>query len=437
MDIGNRASQLVTIVVGGFVIYEFGEKRKWWTVNAGEDWQFYVLLGCLAAMVLVSSYLLWSRARFPRGAVSGLVVHRAYFQVWGSWWKPKEDYTNAVKAMVNDDRLDFLPSERFGDPFPNKPKRFVVEYSFNGVPQKHSEAKGERITLGTTSPLKRENEQLTSQVNAAKEAATELTITQATWGNEFNRVHVNEVISSKYRNGLVFYVCNDAFPGMKTVKKREGDWVVIPEHESQHTACRLLETQLRDEVSQANHAVSAIGGANNKLTERFVSPKPSTLEVQTVLNASSSPNSDPGIPVLVQIGNLTNGFVNHVTASLDFVPLDGQGDTFRIPEACWLPSDERSTSITATVSVGPKGNQPLVLCKADTISRTILPCNGSYAAKHSLTFGRWAVRLIAMSETSVVMKARITFRALKDGQIIDVGYMPIEITGAISASEEL
>lgn len=63
MDIGNRASQFVTVVVGLIVIYEFGEKRKWWTMNAGDDWQFYILLGCLAAMVIVSSYLLRSRNR--------------------------------------------------------------------------------------------------------------------------------------------------------------------------------------------------------------------------------------------------------------------------------------------------------------------------------------------------------------------------------------
>jgi len=100
------------------------------------------------AMILIAAIVV-SR----RGRESGLVIHRAYFQVWGSWPRPKKDYTEAVKAMVKDNFLQFLPGSRFGDPFPNKFKRFVVEYSVDGVRHELSRANGESIQIGRAPEL--------------------------------------------------------------------------------------------------------------------------------------------------------------------------------------------------------------------------------------------------------------------------------------------
>ena len=43
-------------------------------------------------------------------------------------------------------------------------------------------------------------------------AASELNISKATWGNEFTRVPVADILNHKRRNSLTFYVYHEAFP---------------------------------------------------------------------------------------------------------------------------------------------------------------------------------------------------------------------------------
>jgi hypothetical protein len=132
MDITNRASQIVTIVVGGFVIYEFGEKRNWWPVSAGGDWQSYALLGCVAAMVVVNSYLLWSRRRNRNTPPSKLKIHSAS---WGSdtHRRPVLEAVNrqpkdALVLTVSNEVLECDPA------WGNDNKYIEVEYSYGDGP---------------------------------------------------------------------------------------------------------------------------------------------------------------------------------------------------------------------------------------------------------------------------------------------------------------
>jgi hypothetical protein len=48
----------------------------------------------------------------------------------------------------------------------------------------------------------------------------------------------------------------------------------------------------------------------------------------------------------------------------------------------------------------------------------------------------WAFT-VEWARVSVAMKARINFRALKEGEIVDYDARSIDITGVVSASEEL
>src|SRR5262249_20572600 len=46
--------------------------------------------------------------------------------------------------------------------------------------------------------------------------SSELTITRAIWGNDYNQIDVLSALKSKVRNALVFYVNHDAFPNCGT-----------------------------------------------------------------------------------------------------------------------------------------------------------------------------------------------------------------------------
>jgi hypothetical protein len=101
-----------------------------------------------------------------------------------------------------------------------------------------------------TKSLRAELFTLKAKQSSCDSAASELTIIKATWGNQHNTVEVTDKINIKPRNGLVFYVYPEAFsvsdpapgddekyveieykyPGWpkNTVKRRQSDWVVIP-----------------------------------------------------------------------------------------------------------------------------------------------------------------------------------------------------------------
>lgn len=148
------------------------------------------------------------------------------------------------------------------------------------------------------------------------------------------------------------------------------------------------------------------------------------LTILSVYESINKPNNESGTPLLVQVGNNTGDFVKRTTASIDFVALDNQDDSFRIPEACWLPSSNGvPMSITANVDIGPRLYQPLVLCTVDTDSRKVLPRRGNYGiTPYFLSEGRWRATVTVTSGVEVILIADILFRVLPDGRVIDIKY---------------
>jgi hypothetical protein len=156
-DRGHRLTA-IGIIVGIFFgapgWIDLGERHHWFTlpdrIQSGVGADVIGLVGELgsyvSALLLLGCLAFLFRNSRVSANTSRLIIHKAVFRVWGSTEQIRE-LTKPVADLVKGGSLNFDPAKEFGDPFPNQPKTFDVDFSLNGSRRMLSRANGERIVI--------------------------------------------------------------------------------------------------------------------------------------------------------------------------------------------------------------------------------------------------------------------------------------------------